>query len=324
MVRYLKAFTIVATREIEVMRSILFDIYGARSFEPIGEQSLFFAEAAALYLDSSNLCYCSCGSAVRMEFHDDDYVRLQICLSGAGRTSTGQRRVDVNSTVIVCSPAEAVLEFGQSFEHLVLRAKQSALEKDLTILLGSKPKNRISFDLSASGQVGQSGRLRQFIIQAASIIDFSDEPIPSVILREMDQAIRLAVLYGIPNSVSSHLYADPKTSAPWQVKRIEEWIDANWKEDVTIEKLMDISGASARSIFATFRSARGYTPMAHLKKVRLKAAREILLRAAPGASVTGIAFACNFMNPGHFARDYKLEFGELPSETLRRRKELGL
>ncbi len=67
--------------------------------------------------------------------------------------------------------------------------------------------------------------------------------------------------------------------------------------------------------------ARGYTPMAYLKKVRLKAAREMLLRADPRATVTGIMFACNFSNQGHFASDYHLEFGELPSDTLRRSRK---
>jgi transcriptional regulator GlxA family with amidase domain len=33
--------------------------------------------------------------------------------------------------------------------------------------------------------------------------------------------------------------------------------------------------------------------------------------------VTGVAFACGFQNLGHFARDYRLRFGELPSETLK-------
>jgi AraC family ethanolamine operon transcriptional activator len=31
-----------------------------------------------------------------------------------------------------------------------------------------------------------------------------------------------------------------------------------------------------------------------------------------------IAVYCGFSHPGHFSRDYKHLFGELPSETLRR------
>jgi AraC-like DNA-binding protein len=33
--------------------------------------------------------------------------------------------------------------------------------------------------------------------------------------------------------------------------------------------------------------------------------------------VINVASQCGFLNPGHFARDYRIAFGELPSETLR-------
>ena len=34
--------------------------------------------------------------------------------------------------------------------------------------------------------------------------------------------------------------------------------------------------------------------------------------------MTQIALKCGFQNPGHFARDFRLAFGELPSEILRK------
>ena len=41
-----------------------------------------------------------------------------------------------------------------------------------------------------------------------------------------------------------------------------------------------------------------------------------LTAPAENTSVTAVAFACGFDNPGHFAGDYRLAFGELPSQTL--------
>jgi transcriptional regulator GlxA family with amidase domain len=34
--------------------------------------------------------------------------------------------------------------------------------------------------------------------------------------------------------------------------------------------------------------------------------------------VTQIELKCGFQNPGHFARDFRLAFGELPSKILRK------
>ena len=52
--------------------------------------------------------------------------------------------------------------------------------------------------------------------------------------------------------------------------------------------------------------------------VRLNRAREMLEQPTKNASVIQIALKCGFQNPSHFARDYRLAFGELPSETLKR------
>jgi transcriptional regulator GlxA family with amidase domain len=56
--------------------------------------------------------------------------------------------------------------------------------------------------------------------------------------------------------------------------------------------------------------------MAFVKAVRLRHARDMLLSGDPGVSVASAASACNFLNQGHFAKHYRLAFGELPSATL--------
>lgn len=43
----------------------------------------------------------------------------------------------------------------------------------------------------------------------------------------------------------------------------------------------------------------------------------MLERPSGGASVTQIALKCGFQNPGHFARDFRLAFGDSPSEIVK-------
>jgi transcriptional regulator GlxA family with amidase domain len=104
--------------------------------------------------------------------------------------------------------------------------------------------------------------------------------------------------------------------APWQVRRVEEYIESNWNQPITVDALAAAAGASARSIFKAFRDARQCSPMAFVKGIRLGHARRMLQRPEQVTSVVSVAFACGFLNPGHFARDYRLAFGELPSATL--------
>ncbi|WP_316163875.1 helix-turn-helix domain-containing protein [Bradyrhizobium sp. SZCCHNRI20481] len=46
--------------------------------------------------------------------------------------------------------------------------------------------------------------------------------------------------------------------------------------------------------------------------------KQMLSGADQRTSVSAVAFDCGFGNLGHFARDYRDTFGELPSETLLR------
>lgn len=320
MTHYLQTHTVAATCQADEMRHVLVDVYDARLFGLSDRSVNFTARAGYFDFGSANLSYCSYGAPVHLQFRDDPYVRLQFCLAGSGRTKIGSREVDVDSQRVICSPAEAKFDLGKNFEQFALRIKREAIEEDVAFLLGARPKQRLCLGDAQTYGAPQAKRLRDLVISTAKNIDLSAEPIPRPLLREIEGTIRLAVLYGVQSNLSDLLHECSKPAPPWQVARVEEWIEANWTEDVSIERLAALTGAGARSIFLAFKKARGYTPMAYLKAVRLKAARNMLLQPAPGISVTGVSFACNFMNPSHFARDYRREFGELPSVTLQRTK----
>jgi len=77
---------------------------------------------------------------------------------------------------------------------------------------------------------------------------------------------------------------------------------------------------SERALEYAFKEVTGMTPTAYLTRVRLHRVRKAL-QAATRASTTVSAEALNqgFWHFGKFSRAYSACFGELPSETLRRR-----
>ena len=81
---------------------------------------------------------------------------------------------------------------------------------------------------------------------------------------------------------------------------------------------------STRAFFREFGKAHGTSPQVHVKRLRLQRVQEILLRGAKDASVAGASLLAGFSNQGHFAREYRVAFGELPSETLKRGKRQQL
>ena len=101
------------------------------------------------------------------------------------------------------------------------------------------------------------------------------------------------------------------------VRRAEELFRRKAKRPLTLAEAAACAGCSVRALQLAFRSRRGMTPMAALRRIRLEAARAALAGADGPASIRAIAAAYRFTNPGRFARLFKEVFGQSPSELRR-------
>lgn len=128
------------------------------------------------------------------------------------------------------------------------------------------------------------------------------------------------LLLGNRHNHSSRLEQRAPSAASRQVRRAEEFIEANWDQPLTIESLAAVSGSSARSLFHAFKQARACSPMAFIRQVRLQRAWLMLNAPDPNVSVTDVAYTCGFGNLGHFSGYFRAKFGEMPSGVLTRAK----
>ncbi len=94
---------------------------------------------------------------------------------------------------------------------------------------------------------------------------------------------------------------------------------AHLHQPLTLTDLSDALGTSSRTLSYGFQEIFGMSPIAYLKTLRLHSVYRTL-KAADTSSQTieSIANQFGFWSLGHFSRDYKQMFGELPSETYRR------
>lgn len=74
-------------------------------------------------------------------------------------------------------------------------------------------------------------------------------------------------------------------------------------------------GASRRKLNYCFQEALGTSPVKYLRAVRLNAVRREL--QAGGTQVQDAAARWGFWHLGQFSREYRQQFGELPSQTLK-------
>ena len=102
------------------------------------------------------------------------------------------------------------------------------------------------------------------------------------------------------------------------VQKARDYIDAHVNEPPTIQEVCQAAGVSWRTLNYAFREIFGVTPKQYLQATRLDGVRKELHRRGPSAKISDIANNWGFWHMGQFARDFKRQFGELPSATIRR------
>jgi len=104
------------------------------------------------------------------------------------------------------------------------------------------------------------------------------------------------------------------------VKVAENYALSHTGDYLYVSDLCRVAGVSERTLEYAFKDVMGLTPMTYLIRLRLHRVRQALLAATQGSTtVSAVALDWGFWHFGDFSRAYKECFGELPSDTLRRK-----
>jgi len=315
----LRRFPVFRTTDPEVFRDALRTRFGAARAEaksPAG----FLAKGNLVQLQSIGLVYGACSTGVSVNYPEADRFRLLTAVTGNGQATIGGKTVGLNAQQsCIVSPGQSTgLATEAGHDWFNLRINPGAFEQKLASLLGARPSGKLEFVTAVNRDDPQVQNLWRLVRFFSEQLDSTSEPMPALMLRELEQAILVAFLCANRHTFSHLLDREEKETVPFQVRRAEEFIEAHWDQAITIESLVEETGVGARAIFRAFQQSRGYSPMAFARTIRLKRAREMLSAPDPETSVTAVAFTCGFGNLGHFARDYREAFGERPSVTLAR------
>lgn len=101
--------------------------------------------------------------------------------------------------------------------------------------------------------------------------------------------------------------------------RIERFIARHLDVPVSLDDLAAAAGLRRSQLNQVCRDAWGCSPMAHLRRRRLEAARDDLARR-PEQDLTQLSLRYGFEHQSRFAQYWRAAFGELPSETRRRHR----
>lgn len=142
----------------------------------------------------------------------------------------------------------------------------------------------------------------------------------AVVRRQLLGGVQMAMLDGIRADGAERPSLRARQRRLRILRQVQEYV-GTCLEAQTTPGIVDICahvGVSQRTLEYSFQDLLQVTPIAWLRILRLHRARHDLLRPPAGATVTAVAVRHGFLHLGHFARDYRRQFGELPSETLTR------
>jgi AraC-like DNA-binding protein len=105
--------------------------------------------------------------------------------------------------------------------------------------------------------------------------------------------------------------------APWQVRSVTTYIDANLNTSVSCEMLARLARLSVSHFARAFKCTFGDSPHVYLMRRRMERAQGLMLTS--NASLAHIALECGFADQAHLSRLFLQFTGESPASWRRAR-----
>jgi AraC-like DNA-binding protein len=283
-----------------------------------------------------SLDHFACGPGVslsRMTFGSEVAVRIdrvesfmvQMPLAGHNDlVLDGTRPLSLSSRMFsVINPGRSVSQRRhEDCEMILVRFDEKPLTQCLTAHLGESDdlmaaSGPIEFAaVMSTGRRGGSAWMRLMSFVLGELHKSDSVFLSPLAASQAGNLIMSTLLLNQPHNYSKLLQRPAQDMTPRFVRDARNWIDANAHRPITVDELARQINLSTRTVYSGFRKYLSQTPMDYLKEVRLCRVREELLAAQGRGSVTSIAMDWGFTHLGNFARDYRVKFGELPSQTL--------
>jgi AraC-like DNA-binding protein len=203
--------------------------------------------------------------------------------------------------------------------QLCVKIEKGALERGLAQLLGEDVTSSVLFapTLDVRDGPGRSwARLVQTIAAEACHADsVMHQPLVAPQLAE-------AVILGLA-SATGHPFRerldDVVDVRPPVVARAVDYLHDHVADPISVADVARHCGISVRSLQDGFSRHVGKSPSAYLRMLRVRGVHDELVEASPQReTVAAVAHRWGFVHLGRFASLYGAEFGETPSQTLRR------
>jgi AraC-like DNA-binding protein len=271
-------------------------------------------------LTAGRLAY---GRAVHLRTADAEDLHVNMALRGriASRSGTGEPVTTGPGEGLVFMPgAPATMSWSADSEQLCLMIPQARLEAELELLLGRPLRGRLAFDFAADLSSPMASRLQTVLDLLADELDRPTDISGNAHAGQHVEGLVLdGLLLGLRHSHSDDALGNQPGAMRRAIRLAVELIEEQPSHPWTTVRLAAEVHLSVRALQEGFRRDLDTTPMAHLRHVRLRRAREALLAAGrETTTVRAVAVSLGILHLSRFAAAYRRAFGESPSDTLNR------
>jgi len=140
----------------------------------------------------------------------------------------------------------------------------------------------------------------------------------ATVISEMELDLVSKLVEALQTTPQSHGTPPEPRLRTRAIRSALDHIEAHADVPPSVEEICRASGVSWRTLDYAFRDRFGVTPKRYLQALRLHQVRREMLDADRPRPISEVAAHWGFWHMGQFAKDYRRQFGELPSETLRK------
>lgn len=265
---------------------------------------------------SLDLCRISYGGSVRVTSPALETIyHLQVLLRGHCLwRGHGEEHYFSPGELLLINPDDPVdLTYSDDCEKFIVKLPSTLLDKTCRDSQWQRPAEGVRFKSRHSLQQleGFTGLLQLVCSEAESAQTVQQ------VQEQYSRIIATKLLTLLDNNVSRMV---PEQGAA-SFERILQFIEDNLKQDISVEQLAQLAHSSPRSLYALFERHTGTTPKSFIRQKKLEQIYSSLSDPASRVrNITEVALDYGFLHLGRFSESYKSAFGELPSDTLRRRE----
>jgi len=266
---------------------------------------------------SANLAEVRCDGNLHVDLGEDD-ARLSVVLEEVGgrfevraRTLPGQALPLGSPQPLSILPPDCAAHGSSAQMHFM---RHLFLRFDLGILAGmAEDEIDVSSALRPRLMFHDPGimRLAQLIAEECA----GDEP--NARLYGDNLAIALLVALSRRSVTRPPSFRNGRL-APWQLRRVIDYLVAHLAEDVELQTISDLARLSRSYFSRAFKLSTGLAPHQWLMQARIARAQELLLTSGP--PLAQIAIDVGFSDQAHFSRAFRRAVGESPGAWQRARR----